>query len=334
MKKQKTGEPKSGSCTGFSGSGPSCPACRQASPSNHRFNMKMESVNAKSPATSASSSQSGHSSHSASAGGGSATGSLRRYRETAHFANIMVEFENNTREMAVDVPDSFIAHTKTPPKYPPPRTGSGSMMANGVLNSSGRSHHSNRYDTPPPPALNARDHLRIERDGHLLNTREGPSPARDRKILANNGGSRNNSYVRPDEQQSQRIQMYTEELARRNLEQERRERNDDFLRHSIRNSQKMNALKESNGKPMSPNHITGVSNVGFVREEDDDSRLIHVPDLSELAQTVGRLETVGVVNGDLSVLLNSLVSNPEFSQAVLVNQKVCVYSILLYTLIY
>jgi len=26
------------------------------------------------------------------------------------------------REMAVDVPDSFIASSKTPPRYPPPRT--------------------------------------------------------------------------------------------------------------------------------------------------------------------------------------------------------------------
>jgi len=43
----------------------------------------------------------------------------------AQFANIMVEFETENREMAVDVPDSFIGISKTPPKYPPPgRNGS------------------------------------------------------------------------------------------------------------------------------------------------------------------------------------------------------------------
>ena len=40
--------------------------------------------------------------------------------ESAHFANILIEYENSTREMAVDVPESFVAQTKTPPKYPPP----------------------------------------------------------------------------------------------------------------------------------------------------------------------------------------------------------------------
>ena len=40
--------------------------------------------------------------------------------ESAAFANILIEFETENREMAVDVPDSFVAQTKTPPKYPPP----------------------------------------------------------------------------------------------------------------------------------------------------------------------------------------------------------------------
>ncbi|XP_018023286.1 protein PALS1 [Hyalella azteca] len=36
----------------------------------------------------------------------------------------VVEFDPRTREMAVDVPDSFIARTKTPPRYPPPKSAS------------------------------------------------------------------------------------------------------------------------------------------------------------------------------------------------------------------
>jgi hypothetical protein len=35
----------------------------------------------------------------------------------ANYSTIMVEFENGNREMAVDVPASFIAQAKTPPRY-------------------------------------------------------------------------------------------------------------------------------------------------------------------------------------------------------------------------
>jgi MAGUK p55 subfamily protein 5 len=36
--------------------------------------------------------------------------------------NMMMTLDNGPhREMAVDVPESFIARSKTPPRYPPPR---------------------------------------------------------------------------------------------------------------------------------------------------------------------------------------------------------------------
>ena len=38
----------------------------------------------------------------------------------ANYSTIMVEFENGNREMAVDVPASFIAQAKTPPRLDPP----------------------------------------------------------------------------------------------------------------------------------------------------------------------------------------------------------------------
>jgi len=37
----------------------------------------------------------------------------------ANYNTIMVEYENGNREMAVDVPASFVAQAKTPPRYPP-----------------------------------------------------------------------------------------------------------------------------------------------------------------------------------------------------------------------
>ncbi len=92
--------------------------------------------------------------------------------ESAAFANILIEFENDNREMAVDVPDSFVAQTKTPPKYPPPsslgdreeaRSSGSSFSALSLSNG----HHSlhrggkNRQSPPDLVTLPARDHLRI-----------------------------------------------------------------------------------------------------------------------------------------------------------------------------
>jgi hypothetical protein len=41
--------------------------------------------------------------------------------EDAYNAMMMTLDNGPHREMAVDVPDSFIARSKTPPRYPPPR---------------------------------------------------------------------------------------------------------------------------------------------------------------------------------------------------------------------
>lgn len=154
--------------------------------------------------------------------------------ESAAFANILIEFENDNREMAVDVPDSFVAQTKTPPKYPPPSSlgdreearSSGSSFSALSLSNGGHSLHRGQRNRQSPPelvALPSRDHLRIEKDGRLINTMEAPPL--------------------PTPQQSQRIKKYGEDIARRTAEAERKAVQNEFLRHSIRNSQKMRALK-------------------------------------------------------------------------------------------
>ena len=53
---------------------------------------------------------------------------------------------SSTREMAVDVPESFVAQTKTPPKYPPPSSTTSSNR-NSLIN--GNHYHG----SPPPPML-------------------------------------------------------------------------------------------------------------------------------------------------------------------------------------
>ena len=77
------------------------------------------------------------------------------------YNTMMMTLDNGPhREMAVDVPDSFIARSKTPPRYPPPRP----QCRNG---------------SAPKPVPPPRDHLRIEKDGRLVNRAPAPQvPAR------------------------------------------------------------------------------------------------------------------------------------------------------------
>ena len=246
------------------------------------------------------------------------------FRESDHFANIMVEFEKDTRERAVDVPDSFIAHIKTPPKYPPPANkANGSVLAEFNANSSSTTSVSL---TPPP-----RGHLRIQEDGNLLNTKEGPPvPVPPPQ------------YSSPTEQQSLRMKKYSDEIAKKNLEMERREKTNEFLRQSIRNSQKMAALKEGQQQQQqqqqqqTPNKtpVSGIANSAFTHNEEQQHhrhhqqqpssvRMTPAPDLQSVIQMVQRLEaTPGVLPGDLAASLKSLVSNSEFRNALSVNQKV------------
>lgn len=80
------------------------------------------------------------------------------------------------REMAVDVPDTFIARTKTPPRYPPPKHLQ-APNANGTAapaNTTTAAPAAAPKPVPPP-----RDHLRIEKDGRLVNRAPPPQvPAR------------------------------------------------------------------------------------------------------------------------------------------------------------
>ena len=65
--------------------------------------------------------------------------------------------------------------------------------------------------------------MNVEKDGRLINTME-PPPL-------------------PTPQQSERIKKYGEDIVRKKEEQDRKAAQNEFLRHSIRNSQKMRALK-------------------------------------------------------------------------------------------
>ena len=150
----------------------------------------------------------GHSLGSASG----AHGGFANYYESAQFANVLIEFENDNREMAVDVPDSFVAQTKTPPKYPPPlqttsslgivdareeaRSSGSSFSALSLSNghSLNRTSRGSRQSPPELVAPPSRDHLRIDKDGRFISTIE-PPPL-------------------PTPEQSQRIKKYGEDIGK------------------------------------------------------------------------------------------------------------------------
>ncbi len=83
------------------------------------------------------------------------------------------------REMAVDVPDTFVGRTKTPPRYPPPKpaavvvNNTTSVPVNNnspglrkkVVTAQANQVASNGMMKPAPPS---RDHLRTEEDGRTF----------------------------------------------------------------------------------------------------------------------------------------------------------------------
>ena len=91
-----------------------------------------------------------------------------------------------------------------------------------------------------PTALktrSSRDHLRIEPDGHFLNMMDPPSVP-SKPSPPQSGQQQSVPMVQlqqiPTPQQSQRMKRYSEEIAKRNAQMERKERTDQFLRQSIR----------------------------------------------------------------------------------------------------
>ena len=108
------------------------------------------------------------------------------------------------REMAVDVPDSFIGRTKTPPRYPPPKAASSSSApAPASVSSTGSTQSVNSSPglrikatlaqataatngaaaaVVAKPALPSRDHLRIEEDGRLVNRAVPPQVTNERRV--------------------------------------------------------------------------------------------------------------------------------------------------------
>ena len=258
--------------------------------------------------------------------------------ESAHFANIFVEFENDTREMAIDVPDHFVATTKTPPKFPPPFGGGGSgtlrsqsgyygggsddgggPQSRGSSLSNGHARLSSG-SSPSAPAPMSRSHLKIEQDGRLMvNNHAPPVPGR--------GSNRSQVYGAATPEEQRRIKKYEAEIAKRTAEEGRKQQQDEFLRHSIRNSQKMRALKEQASLRSPPQ---GAFNAGFSPDSsihsDNSSLAAHTAaDLMALVDRISNSQDILSVHPEMPESLSrikALFGDARFQKSLLFAQKV------------
>merc|ERR1712106_86871 len=230
----------------------------------------------------------------------------------------MVEFDPGHREMAVDVPDSFVARTKTPPRYPPPKPLSGSITPihnNNNNNNSGKSSKKGAGQTTPgngtlPKPIPA---PRVPEVQQIFNQEMDPSEQEEEEEEF--------AQTPATEDENNRIKKYEEELKQRR----EREEHEMMLRSSLRSSQKLQAL--ASGHPVSK--PIGVVNEAFNPEQDGahlPTPSSETPSINELIQSLQRIQTVPKSNGhrisEDMTLVAQLLTNPEFQKVLAVHNKV------------
>ncbi|EGK96796.1 AGAP002711-PF [Anopheles gambiae str. PEST] len=187
------------------------------------------------------------------------------YQEDLEMYNMLAANQDNGphREMAVDVPESFIARNKTPPRYPPPRSTVTAASAAASTPATPASTQLNGSSKPVPPP---RDHLRIEKDGRLTNRAPVPAPqVPDRKIVPNASSQHQHigQVLEPTPDQLDSIKKFQEQLRRRREDEERIAAQNDFLRNSLRGSQRLRALQDN---PIEKPPV-GVDNEAYADDE-------------------------------------------------------------------
>lgn len=157
-------------------------------------------------------------------------------------ADMMHPLENGQhREMAVDVPESFIAQNKTQPRYPPPRNlnNQGSMTSKS-------STMSDMRPVPPP-----RDHIRTDSmPSQFIQSKSG-------KI---------GQILEPTNDQMDAIKKYQDQLRARREKEEKIAATNEFLRNSVRGSEKLKALTSEHIAPPP----AGFDNEAYIIDDDND----------------------------------------------------------------
>lgn len=161
--------------------------------------------------------------------------------------DMMHPLENGQhREMAVDVPESFIAHNKTQPRYPPPRN----LNNQSSLTLSTKSSTMSDMRPVPPP----RDHIRTDSmPAQFIQSKSG-------KI---------GQILEPTNDQMDSIKKYQDQLRARREKEEKIAAANEFLRNSVRGSEKLKALTSEHIAPPP----AGFDNEAYIidDEHDDDS---------------------------------------------------------------
>ncbi|XP_058454995.1 uncharacterized protein LOC131432624 isoform X2 [Malaya genurostris] len=206
------------------------------------------------------------------------------------------------RELPVDVPDSFVEVIKAPPRYPPPKA----LIIREVVKKKESSSSDESIDKlkPQPQApmrneLNGsvkpipppRDHLRIEKDGRLTNRAPVPAPqVPDRKAVPTTPHQHIGQVVEPTPDQLDSIKKFQEQLRKRREEEERIAAQNDFLRNSIRGSQRLRALQDN---PIAEKTI-GVDNEAYAEDEEPDKIIGYSELVSALHRLQGHLNKHGL----------------------------------------
>ncbi|KAK7103098.1 hypothetical protein V1264_018062 [Littorina saxatilis] len=227
------------------------------------------------------------------------------------------------REMAIDCPESFIATVKSPPRYPPPNNGAPAPLPR------------------VPPTTPSK-----KGDGGQERARTDAMLSDAAYMVA--GGDQN----KPTNEQLERLRKHQDELRKRREEESRHQQEQDFLRSSLRESKKLQALE--NRRMAQATQLAappvGIVNTAFIDAEldddDDEGELVDDIDGVELSVPQERylkknagvedlLSTLHHIRSRLNsadntssstasqevFFLKHLFHNPNFQQAVAMHHK-------------
>ncbi|XP_031626872.1 uncharacterized protein LOC116343112 isoform X4 [Contarinia nasturtii] len=231
------------------------------------------------------------------------------------------------REMAVDVPDNFVAKIKMPPRYPKNATTTAATSnplqkskeslsstnststtteKDAIITSTTNSQTINNITTPQTPNRNSelngsirpvpppRGHLNLEKDGRIVNRAPAPQvPDRNPALQSNQIAQ----VVDATPEQIESIKKYQEQLRRRREEEERIAQQNEFLRASLRGSRKLQALQDNH--PLASEQQRppiGIDNDAFIADEDVERILGYNELVAALQQLQGQLNKHGLAS--------------------------------------
>ncbi|KAL5275154.1 MPP5 family protein [Megaselia abdita] len=261
------------------------------------------------------------------------------------------------REMPVDVPESFVEIIKVPPRYPPPphlssrssllsqsnghsiRKGSRTTTFSSPSSNSSSSTTSPTSEPLPDEVVKTRMSLsssydlaieiqkpqpqvavvKVNNDELNGSARPVPPPRLPTPSVPERNASHSQiaQIVQPTLEQLDSIKKYQEQLRRRREDEERIASQNEFLRNSLRGSNKLKSLQFNNAQPQTESdglQSTGAENEAFI---DDESA--PTAGYSELVAALQRLQNklsksgqttlAGRVTATQNILLSSSVAN-------------------------